>query len=512
LKHFFQFIGGFRLRVFAAFYFALVAHTMFIYYVVNSGRIWEVPVICGPPRIYAQTIEEEKTLTLSVSTNFDEDGEDSEGGTEQDENSDGEGNSQFDRGKYKGGEWEDLVDRLDESKKVRSSFKNNFDNVIKDGSVPDSYINRKRDYEDIMVKEVYPTLYKIDRPFSEEVRKAPEDLENYKERNKIIDLYRNKSVEEDVLQVEIEAEDEKNTRSPLAMSQDERMKYLDKNLKKKKEDQLKDFTSRFLNYNPDDGDLPLFLRDLYYQNLQRLAYPFSSDITYFTIDYFQENLNKEDFLKNTLAMYSEFQNNKLGTEILFTLENIYDIQGRAVSMYFQSKELLSRIDDKDKEQLRVEVIRRVLERYKKIFQEKNIKSIDDVNRLYAKKRLDIMDTLIKNTPDNYRKADGLFEKARIHWEYSQTLPMEERILEQNKAIQIWNGISGVHTTNGDFLNEKALTELKVTLKTSTRTTNGLLDGNSQIRISSILRNRIGEFLRAKSERESRLLWKKSKVK
>jgi hypothetical protein len=210
-------------------------------------------------------------------------------------------------------------------------------------------------------------------------------------------------------------------------------------------------------------------------------------------------------------MYSEFQNNKLGTEILFTLENIYDIQGRAVSMYFQNKELLSRMNEQEKEQLRVEVIRRVLERYQKIFQEKNIKSIDDVNRLYSKKRLEIMDTLIQNTPNNYRKADGLFEKARIHWEYSQTLAMEERIIEQSKAIQIWKGISAVHATNGDFLNEKALEEIKNTLRTSQRSPDGMIDGNSQIAISSILRNRISEFLRAKSERESKLLWKKSKV-
>jgi len=511
LKKFFQFIGGLKLRVFAAFYIALVFHTLFVFYVVNSGRIWEYPVICGPPSIYAQALEEEKTLSFTFGKKLGEDGSSDEEGSD-DENQEGDGDSQFDRGKYKGGEWEDLVDRLDDAKNVKSTFKNTFDNIVKDGSVPDSYINRKRDYEDIMVKEVYPTLYKIDRPFAEEVRKAPEDLENYKERNKIIDLYRNKSVEEDILQVEIEAEDQKNTRSPLTMNRDERMRYLDRNLKKKKEVQLKDFTSRFLNYNPDDGDLPLFLRDLYYQNLQRLAYPFSSDNTYFTIDYFQENLNKEDFLKNSLAMYSEFQNNKLGTEILFTLENIYEIQGRAVSMYFQNRDLLARMDDKDKDELRVEVIRRVLERYKKIFQEKNIKSIEDVNKLYTKKRLDIMDTLIKNTPDNYRKADGLFEKARIHWEYSMTLPLEERIQEQNKALEIWNGISAVHKTNGDFLNEKALTDLKETLKASSRSSNGILDASTQIQVSSILRNRLSEILSAKSERESRLLWKKSKVK
>jgi hypothetical protein len=477
--------------------------------------IWESPILCGPPWIYPPPPleEEELELTFEVKSMLEENG-DGEGKISDSiqEGEEGEGNSYFDRDKYAEGEWAELVERLDQSKNIRKKFKNSFENIVKDGSVQDSYIHRKRDYEDIMVKEVFPTLYNIDKPFSEEIKQAPADLEVFQERNKIIDLYRDPSTEDDILQMRIEADGKKNTRSPLVMSKEDRMNYLDRNLTKKKEDQLKDFTSRFLNYDPDKGDLPFFLRDLYYENLQRLAYSFSTDPTYFTIDYFQENLNKEDFLKNSLALYSEFQDNKLGTEILFTLENIYDIQGKALTLYLQSQNDLSNLSEESKKELRVEVIRRVLERYKKLIQEKNIKSVADINRLYSKKRLEIMDTLIANTPDNYRLADGIFEKAKIHWEYSQTLPIEEKKIEQDKAIELWKSIQSITATNGDFMNEKPLKEIKSLLEIKKINPDGLLDMNAQLGISSILRNRLQEPLTAKKNREDKLLWKRSQTK
>jgi hypothetical protein len=515
LKEYFRFIGIPRIRLFLAFYISILLHILGIFYFFNSVPIWESPILCGPPWIYPPPPleDEELELTFEVKSLLDENG-DGEGklSDSTQEGEEGEGNSYFDRDKYAEGEWAELVERLDQSKNIRKKFKNTFENIVKDGSVQDSYIHRKRDYEDIMVKEVFPTLYNIDKPFSEEIKQAPADLEVFQERNKIIDLYRDPSTEDDILQMRIEADGKKNTRSPLVMSKEDRMNYLDRNLTKKKEEQLKDFTSRFLNYDPDKGDLPLFLRDLYYENLQRLAYSFSSDPTYFTIDYFQENLNKEDFLKNSLALYSEFQDSKLGTEILFTLENIYDIQGRALTLYLQSQNDLSNLSEESKKELRVEVIRRVLERYKKLIQEKNIKSVADINRLYFKKRLEIMDTLIANTPDNYRLADGIFEKAKIHWEYSQTLTIEEKKMEQDKALDLWKKIQSSPSANGDFLNEKPLKEIKSILEISRLNPDGLLDMNAQLGISSILRNRLQEPLTAKKNREDKLLWKRSQTK
>ncbi|HNK57589.1 MAG TPA: hypothetical protein PLL86_15320, partial [Leptospiraceae bacterium] len=72
--------------------------------------------------------------------------------------------------------WKDLVQRLKDTKGLRANFKEDFNNVIKDGTVADSYIHRERFYEDIIVKEVYPTVHSIEKPFREDIKNAPEDL------------------------------------------------------------------------------------------------------------------------------------------------------------------------------------------------------------------------------------------------------------------------------------------------------------------------------------------------
>lgn len=468
-------------------------------------------LVCGPPWIYPIEITMQSS-SGELSMSFGDETGDGDSEFEGDGDGDGQGgfgeNTDFDKDKYKDSQWKDLVERLEESGDLRKNFKNNFDNITKDGSVDDSYINRKRDYEDITVKEVFPTVKNIDKPFREEIRQAPEELALHKERNKIIDLYRNITEDADVLHMELDVEGEKRNRSPLSMPKEERMQYLDRTLKQKKEKQMKDFVSRFMNYDPDKGDLPEFIRDLYYENLQRLAYTFSSDPTYFTIDYFQENLNKEDFLKHTMALYTELQGKKAGTEILFTLENIYEIQARALSLYFQNLQSFPMLSEESKKNLRVEVIRRVLEKYKPILKEKNIKSIQDVNELYTKKRLDILNTLIQDSPNNYRVADAKFDLGRVHWEYAMNLGLSERKEHMSKAIQAWNSIGNSDTQNGDFLNQKAWEEIRSELQKSQVGNAKEPNFNSQNKISQILRNRLGEVLNQKKVREDRLLWKR----
>jgi hypothetical protein len=506
-----------RGRLYLAIYASIVLHSIFLIYFFNSGRDWtNMMILCGPQWVYPRelTIQQQSDeLTLRFG---DEPGDGEEGESEQEGDGDGQGgfadNPDFDKDKYGEGQWKDLVERLEESSELRKNFKNSFDNIINDGSVDESYIRRKRDYEDITVKEVFPTVKNIDKPFRDEVRDAPQELVLHKERNKIIDLYRNITEDADLLQMELDVEGEERNKSPLQMPKEERMKYLDRTLTQKKEKQMNDFVSRYMNYDPDKGDLPDFIRDLYYENLQRLAYSFSSDPTYFTIDYFQENLNKEDFLKNSLALYSEFQNKKAGTEILFTLENIYEIQARALALYFQNLQSFPMLSEESQKELRVEVIRRVLEKYKPILKEKNINSIQDVNRLYTEKRLDILNTLIANTPENYRVADAKFDKGRVHWEYSMGLGPEERIAEQNKALKEWASIREADGVNGDFLNEKAWKELNALLGSGINRSGGNqtggMDFNTQNKVSSILRNRLNDVLNKKKIREDRLLWKK----
>ena len=78
------------------------------------------------------------------------------------------------------------------------------------------------------------------------------------------------------------------------------------------------------------------IRELYYQNLQRLAYVFSPDPTYFMLDYFQENLNKEDFLKNSLYLVSKNLGSKAATEMLLLLKTFMRFSSGHGVLYLSS--------------------------------------------------------------------------------------------------------------------------------------------------------------------------------
>lgn len=462
-------------------------------------------LICG----YDELVEIPEEKELSFEFSLDNSGEAdksskslSSSGNEGDEKeSEKEKVSEAELNKLKEKGWGDLVDRLKEVDELKGKASNKFDNVIKDGNTADKYIYRERNYEDIMVKEVFPTLETIDKSFSELVKQAPKELEKFLERNEIIQKYRKNLFEaEEPLKTEITKNiDEKKAKKILDMKKEERDNYFDKTLPLKKEEQLSDFMEKFLGFDPDKGDLPMMFRDLYYKNLQRLAYNFSPDSTYFTIDYFQENLNKEDYLKNSMKMLSDLKGTKTATEILFSLENIYEIQSNAIQQYFSNQNLF---EDKSKEkELRKETIKQVLKRYKPLLKEKKLNTYEDVWTIYNKKKEEIIDYLIKTTPENYRLSDAYFEKGRILWERGLR-KSDPKTLEE--AIKTWNKIS-TQSNSGEFLNEKTFKSIQDELKR-----NPNLEKITEMQISQILNMRLFETLNEKKLREDKLLWKKAK--
>lgn len=400
--------------------------------------------------------------------------------------------------------WKDLLKRLKDTKNLREGTINTFDNIIRDGSVSDSYIFRDRYYEDIIVKEVFPTVHTIDKNFKDEIKNSVEELEKHEERNEIIKKFRHE-IEEDPERMTVSTKDAppSKDKKPLAISQEERDKYFDETLTLPKEEQMSDFIDKFGSYDPDKGDLPMMYRELYYKNLQRLAYSFSADQSYFSIDYFQENLNKEDYLKNSMALASEMKGTKTASEILFTIENIYEIQSNALSHYFTSRDNYQNLTPDQKKQLRVETLKRVVERYAPILKEKNIKDHNDVLKLYYKKRIEIMDYLLSTTPDNYRRADALFEKGRILWDKYQRLGDEK---DMNAAVATWESI-GNATTGSDFINEKAYKNMQPLIR-DLKSFNPNTSMNAKSQITMNLYARFSDILNDKKLREDKLLWKK----
>ncbi|MBM9591137.1 hypothetical protein JWG41_11810 [Leptospira sp. 201903075] len=497
----------FENRFYFAFYFSAVSHITLIIYSFNHSDSPYQKTLCGPPWIYASEEEGEVSFQMSFGKSGSETGN---GETSEDpgdgEEGEGDGGG-FSKGKYKGSQWEELVKDLEGTSSLRKQFKNDYDQINENSGVADSYIKRNRDYEDIIVKDVLPTVKGIRDPFRVDIETADDNLFVHKERNRIIEEFRKGDESSPPITMRVSKEGEAEPKSPLSMPKEDRNKYLDRTLKQKKEKQLDEFISRFMGYDPDKGDLSFFVRDLYYENLQRLAYPFSGDPSYFAIDYFQENLNKEDFLRQMMAALSANLGTSTGTEILFTIENIYEIQSRALEQYFHAKEYLKQATPEQKETLRYETLRRVEQKYKKLLQDKKLFSLKDVEEAYSKKRIDIMDTLISKTPKGYRIKDGYFDKGRILWESGMNRK-DSKLLSE--AIHSWNAIPRL-PANGDFLNEKAYEAIQLLLRDLGNVSDAnQLSSGSKDQIEFILRTRLSETMNKKKEREDKLLWPKTK--
>lgn len=502
-------------RIYVSFYISLMIHlSLVLLFFFPVSRSLEL--FCGIDEVVIEPIEQsnlETMLSIDFSLSDDNAKEESDAaktgniaanqkpndGDNKESNS-SDSDSKFNTESLEKNGWKDLVQRLKDTKGLRANFKEDFSNVIKDGSVADSYIHRERFYEDIIVKEVYPTVHSIEKPFRDEIKKAPEDLARHEERNDIINKFRNEIADEpDTIQASIKTLSEKKTKPPLKMSEKDRNKYFDNSLILPKEEQLSDFIERYTDYDPDNGDLPLMFRELYYKNLQRLAYTFSPDSSYFSIDYLQENLNKEDYLKNAMNLASELKGTKTAIEILFTVENIYEIQANALQHFFISQENLKNLTPEQKKLIRFETLRQFVNRYAPIIQEKKIKNHQDALAMYFKKKLEIMDYLLATTPNNYRRADGLFEKGRILWEWGMKT---NSIKERKEAVKVWNQIDQAST--GDFVSKEIFQQMNPFIQ-EWRGTNST---QSQAQIDSILMGRLIPTLMEKKSREEQLLWKK----
>ncbi|TGM05251.1 hypothetical protein [Leptospira jelokensis] len=499
----------FENRFYIAFYFSVVSHiTIIIYSFNNSDSVYQ-RVLCGPSWIYALEDEKQLSFEMSLGKNNGESGAESstEDPNEGEEEGEGEGKEGFSKGKYKGSQWEELVQNLEGTSNLRKQFRNDYDQINENSGVADSYIKRHRDFEDIIIKDVLPTLKNIRDPFKVDIESAEDNLFLHKERNRIIEEFRKGEESTQPITMKLSKEGDLPPRSPLSMPKEDRTKYLDRTLKQKKEKQLDEFISKFMGYDPNKGDLNLFVRDLYYENLQRLAYPFSNDMSYFAIDYFQENLNKEDFLRQMMAALSSQLGTNTGTEILFTIENIYYIQGKALEQYFRVREYLKHSTPEQKQTLRYETLRQVEAKSKKLLLEKKITNVIEAEEAYAKKRLDILDTLIKNTPNHYRERDGLFEKAKLLWEFGQ---WKQDPKLQSDALKYFYKIPKV-PKNGDFLNQNAFDSIELLLREAGDPIDvSSLSEQTKNQIEYILRTRLEEAMTKKKQREDRLLWPKNK--
>ena len=476
--------------ILSIFFHLLAVYTIYFWSLPDYSK----PIICGLEQKKEQY--DENMLSFTFDSNQLKGEQKETNSTEQGEQNSDIYNKLSEAQKKK---WDKLLNNLEKTKNLRKNFLEDFTNLM-NSDAPQSYIKRKRDYEDIIVKETIPTLKNIEKSFEEIISEAPKELEEHKERNKIIEQFR-KNESSDYNSVSISnVESNTNFSKPvLKLSKNERQKYLDDSITLEKEQIFENFQNKFMSYDPNKGDLPIFVRELYYENLQRLAYFFSSDDTYFSIDYLQEALNKEDFLKNAMSYLSELQGTKTATELLYIIENIYEIQKRTVQIYFENKAKIKNLPPEYDNQIRVETLKRNVSKYDKIMSKKQIKNFEDASQLYEKKRIEILDYLIKTTPKNYRVADALFLKGNIYWErYEKNKNVELK----KKAVVNWQKINKLENIKeGDFLNKKTFEKIKPFLEF-------LITDLSDIeyQVSMILNENLATKTEEKRVREEKLLW------
>jgi len=259
--------------------------------------------------------------------------------------------------------------------------------------------------------------------------------------------------------------------------------------------------------------LPIATRELYYQNLERLLYSFSNDPTYFYLDYYYENLNKEDFLFNALNKASKLDGTKTATELLFIIEEIYHIQQRAWRSYFDFEAIYPRIVGQKSDRLRVETLRRVGERYKAILEKKEIKNFQEIERKYLQRRLEIIEHIINHTPQAYRLEDALFERAAILWQIG--MRSNDKKLKNN-AISQWQLLIqqsknpvAAQTNKEMFVNFPHINSI-AQLLTKYQAASGIKEIAVEKEIYNFLVKRNSKRIAAKREREERLLWPKNK--
>jgi hypothetical protein len=201
-----------------------------------------------------------------------------------------------------------------------------------------------------------------------------------------------------------------------------------------------------------------------------------------------------------MNLLSELQGTRTATEILFTIENIYDIQSRAIEQYFINEKKYQGSTPEQKKQIRVETLRQIVERYAPILKDKNIKTHEDALKLYHRKKLEIMDYLLASTPENYRRSDAIFEKGRILWERGIRTGSNK---EKKEAVQLWSQITSF-PNSGDFLNNESFQQIRPLIQEWKSN----YSAQSEMQINSFLSMRLSPSLTEKKLREDRLLWKK----
>jgi len=505
-SHFLEFARHQRWALF--FYLSILIHLALIVHMAIKGTYATEKEYCNLPQVIQ--LSAQVTPPPSQSEGGEDGEEKGHGAPMGPHGSAGKGEFADEYGIDKG-RWKEQLDRTEEGEALAEAFGPKDENQsTSNKDVTQEYINRKRDYRNIIAKDIFPTLKTIDKPFHEDIVEAPRELEKYIERNEIIEnyrLWREGRLIPDKVRTKVRVNTkEATTRGRLSLDEKARKKYFDETLEIAKETQLSNFLRDYGEFDPNEGDLPRFVRELYYENLQRIAPQFNQDKTYFAIDYYHEALNKEDFLRKALAVVSKKKGTKYATEILFAIENIYEIQAHALDLLFTVKNQIEKMRPEEKNNIRIQTLEKVIQRYIPLAASKGIQNSEQAFQHYYLKRVEVLEYLLAQTPENYRAKDAMFLKGRVFWS-SAKVQDSRSWPASNRAVDIWKQIAHL-SDSGDFIHRELWEKMQDPMKDYTSRVSPQAG-----QIDMLLHQHMNKIVAAKLERENRLLWSdKSKTK
>lgn len=505
---FFQFIHRQRWALFL--WLSALIHLSFFTHLAIKGMTAKELEVCNQPMIQLSAQVVPPKQGQQGEEGNPDDGGGFEHGPMADSGKNGKGDFAEEFG-IPGGKWKEQLERTEEGEQLNENFGSKEDGAQVNQSVPEEYRKRKRDYRNIIAKDIFPTLKTIEKPFRDEIKEAPQELERMEERNEVIENYRlwreGKAIPHKRRSKVVINRPNQGTAGKLSFDEVARRRYFDETLSDSKEKQLDRFLKDYGSYDPNDGDLPRAIRDLYFENLQRVASSFHPDMTYLAIDYFHEALNKEEFLRKALEAVSRKKGTKYATEILFAIENIYEIQGRALKLLFDVKRHIDGLPATGRDNIRVQTLEKVVKRYLPLAEKKGIKNDRDALQHYFLKRTEILEYLAETTPSGYRIKDATFAKGRIFWESAMSEPgnpMSGRVAK--RAVDIWRTIDSLGA-EGDFVAEDLHKSMRDPL-----TKFKVFNSPEGQRINMAMAQNMTKLMQKKTERENRLLWSSKSAK
>jgi hypothetical protein len=192
-----------------------------------------------------------------------------------------------------------------------------------------------------------------------------------------------------------------------------------------------DYVKLATAYHPDRGRLSSALRAYIQQNaLQPYADTSFPDPRRWAM--LALAADHRDFIDFAVPYAREHPSTRTSTELLFLLDQLAQGSRDAFVLLLETKPRQLAWTHEENPQA-YQLFDTLHEYYTDVARERGLNSIDAVNRKYEDVRLQLLSTIVRQTPNGYRESDALFLIGTIHWHRGEVAD----------AVQAWRQMTVV---------------------------------------------------------------------